>query len=162
MDRWETAHDTLYKSIRRFDKTNNKGQIVDNNGKVIVYTEKEDYDAWDILFKSFVDKIGLDPEFKSYIDNLHKLINLQADYILSKKKRGNLVFRDRKILNQIKRIKIEILAFEKTGTTEKKMTVSRVMNKLGRMQGYKIKKSETSVIEYFELLKDFKQWQKAE
>ena len=148
MDRWELAHQTKYSSIRKLD---------DNK-----YTEESDYEAWNILFKDFADTIGLDEEFKTYIDNRYSLQAAQLEYILSSKKRGELFFRDRKILNRIKRLRIEIKAFEQTGIGEKGMTVTRVMGKLGKMQGYKIKKNETSVLEYFELIKDFKQWQKAE
>jgi len=83
-----------------------------------------------------------------------------AQYIQTKKTIEGVQISDRFILNRIKYLESQIAAFEKTGSTEK-ITIPQMLGKLGKMQGYKVSENETTVLEYFELIKEYKQWVKA-
>ena len=120
-----------------------------------------DFEAWDILFKDFVSKVGLDDAFKAYLNNVQKLVAEQAKYILSEKKdRYGTIIRDRFILNKIKYLKALIEDFEKQGN-EDSVTIPQMLNKLSKMQGSYLKEEEVTVDRYFAMIKDYKQWAKS-
>lgn len=141
LDVWEKCSERMYANLR----ITKKGNI------------ESDYEAWNILFKDFVKNIGLDPTFEKYIDNLHRLINLQHKFVTSRIKKQGAIVRDRKILNLIKMLKAEIANFEKTGDDEG-ISINQMLKKLGRMQRYEIRKNIT-VLDYFNLIKEYREWQ---
>lgn len=141
---------------KRFDKGDIALRKTDNKK----LTDKTDFEAWDILFIDFVNKVGLDSSFEDYLKKLVERIGMVAQYIQTKKTIEGVQISDRFILNRIKYLESQIAAFEKTGSTEK-ITIPQMLGKLGKMQGYKVSENETTVLEYFELIKEYKQWVKA-
>jgi hypothetical protein len=123
--------------------------------------EALDFEAWDILFSDFVKKIGLDPDFESYLENIKTRINEQNRYIQSTKKdQYGTIIRDRSILNRIKYLDALIQDFEKTGSKEK-TTISQMLNRLSKMQGGAFLAEDAVTVErYFDLIKDYKEWVK--
>jgi hypothetical protein len=120
-----------------------------------------DFEAWDILFSDFVEKVGLDDSFKSYLNNVQSLIAEQARYILSEKKdRYGTIIRDRFILNKIKYLQALIEDFEKQGNNEK-VTIPQMLNKLSKMQQTYLKEEDVTVDRYFAMIKDYKEWAKS-
>jgi hypothetical protein len=141
---------------KRFDKGDIALRKTDNKK----LTDKTDFEAWDILFTDFVDKVGLDETFKGYLDNIQQLIAEQAKFILSEKiDRYGTTLRDRFILNKIKYLEALIQDFEKQGNTDK-VTIPKMLNKLSKMQGVYLKEEEVMVDRYFEMIKDYKEWVK--
>jgi hypothetical protein len=141
---------------KRFDKGDIALRKTDNKK----LTDKTDFEAWDILFTDFVDKVGLDETFKGYLDNIQQLIAEQAKFILSEKiDRYGTTLRDRFILNKIKYLEALIQDFEKQGNTDK-VTIPKMLNKLSKMQGVYLKEEEVMVDRYFEMIKDYKAWVK--
>lgn len=119
-----------------------------------------DFEAWNILFSDFVEKIGLDKDFEAYLDNVQSLIAEQAKYILSKKKdRYGTIIRDRFILNKVKYYQALVDEFEKQGNTDK-ITVPQMLNKLSKMQQTYLKEEDVTVDRYFAMIKDYKAWVK--
>jgi hypothetical protein len=141
---------------KRFDKGDIALRKTDNKK----LTDKTDFEAWDLLFTDFVDKVGLDETFKGYLDNIQQLIAEQAKFILSEKiDRYGTTLRDRFILNKIKYLEALIQDFEKQGNTDK-VTIPKMLNKLSKMQGVYLKEEEVMVDRYFEMIKDYKAWVK--
>jgi hypothetical protein len=141
---------------KRFDKGDIALRKTDNKK----LTDKTDFEAWDILFTDFVDKVGLDESFKGYLGNIQQLIAEQAKFILSEKiDRYGTTLRDRFILNKIKYLEALIQDFEKQGNTDK-VTIPKMLNKLSKMQGVYLKEEEVMVDRYFEMIKDYKAWVK--
>jgi len=153
LDVWEKCYESGYSNLRL--RQPSKWWIVRLFQKKL--TADDDYNAWDKLFIDFINRVGLDPEFEKYIRNLQKLISLQYKFIKSQKENNGVEVRDRKILNLIKLVKIDILKFESTGN-ESGLTIDGMLGKISKMQGYKVKKSDTMVLEYFELIKDLRAW----
>jgi len=125
-------------------------------------TNVEDAQAWELVYKDFIEKIGLNDEFKEYLDLLEQRAEYQLEYLRSKKE-GKSAFehgeRNRFLLNNIKEITMRINQFHQTGDTKNNMTMGRVLNKLSKMQGYHLKPQEITVLTYFELIKDYSTWQ---
>ena len=120
--------------------------------------ERTDFEAWNILFSQFVEKIGLDDAFKSYLDNVKKLIAEQAKFILSQKKdRYGTDIRNRFILNRIKYLQTLIDKFEKQGNS-KSVTIPQMLNKLSKFQQTYLREEDVTVERYFEMIKDYKEW----
>jgi len=117
-----------------------------------------DYEAYNILYKTFVQRIGHDKDFQSYLDNI-KAYNLAlVDYINSRRIVNGVEIHDRKKRNKINVLKAKIERFEKNG--DDTVSIAKTLNRLSKMQGVTIKESDLTVLRYFELIKDFKQWQK--
>lgn len=150
LDVWEACHDRGYHNLRKkrkklSDKNEAKQKIID-------------YDAWDILFKDFVDKIGLQPEFKDYILLVERLVNVQEKYMNSAVEIDGITIRDRKILNEINRIKLEISNYEKSGS--KSESIGDQLLRFLPMTKVKLNKKELTVADFFGLRKQFIAWQK--
>ena len=110
------------------------------------------------MFSQFVEKIGLDDAFKSYLDNVKKLIAEQAKFILSQKKdRYGTDIRNRFILNRIKYLQTLIDKFEKQGNS-KSVTIPQMLNKLSKFQQTYLREEDVTVERYFEMIKDYKEW----
>ena len=158
LDVWERCFEDGYHHLRKSILNESRlGRFV-LRVKGLFYKQispQSDYDAWDEIFINFIDKVGLDPRFEKYINNVKKLILMQCDFVESQTKREGVVVRDRKLLNRIKMLEAEITKFEKSGNSDG-LTIDGMLVKLGKHQGYKIKKKETTVLEYFELINDLK------
>ena len=128
---WEARYDRgnshLLKKPRKEKKKLNAKR--DMNNKL------RDYEAWDVLFKTFVEKVGLEKEFKDYILLIVRLVQTQDKYIQSEKVVEGVTIADRKILGEINRIKMEIAKYEKTGNA-KGEPINGTLNKISKMQGY--------------------------
>ncbi len=158
MDVWENCFQDGYHNLRRGVLNESMlGRFV-LKVKGLFYKQispQSDYDAWDEIFKDFIRRIGLDPRFEKYINNTKKLIDLQYEFVMSEIKREGAMVRDRKLLNRIKMLMAELTKFEKSGNSNG-VTVDGMLVKLSKVQGYKIKKKETTVEEYFALINDLK------
>ena len=118
----------------------------------IRYNVNTDYEAWCILFDDFRKIIGLDPDFIKYIEDKNALQQAQIRFIKGKKINGRYV-RDRKILNTIKRLQIEIDLFEQENTGEKR-TITSVLVALYRGEKLPLlHKRDLTVEVYFTLIK---------
>lgn len=114
-----------------------------------VGTKEDDIQAWTVLYNDWIEQVGLTPEFKEYLDLLEEKIEAQFEYLESKKDG----IRNRFLLNRIKILTAQISDFEKSGG--KGLTIFEVLLRLGRMQGYPIKENDTTILEYFTLLKNY-------
>ena len=140
---WRKCYEDGYSSIRKDSKYGD---------------EKSDYEAYDKLYKTFVERIGHDKDFQSYLENI-KAYNLALiDYIKSQRTVDGAVIHDRKKRNKINVLKAKLERFEKDG--DDTVSIAKTLNRLSKMQGVTIKESDLTVLRYFELIKDFKQWQK--
>lgn len=140
---WRKCYEDGYSSIR---KSKDQGD------------EQTDYEAFDILYRTFVTRIGHEPEFESYLETM-KAYNLAcAAYVKSKRKVNGVEIHDRSKLNRIHVLKAKLEKFEKDGDST--VSVQKVLNRLTRMQGVVQKESDLTVLAYFEMIKDYKQWQK--
>lgn len=110
---------------------------------------KADSEAWSELYKDFIRVIGLNPEFKEYLDLLHEKMELQFEYLESK---SNGI-RNRFLLNRIKLLDAEIKKYH--DSAGKGLTMQQVLMRLSQSQGYHINEKDITVLDYFTLLKDF-------
>lgn len=114
-------------------------------------TKAEDKKAWDELYNSFIQLIGLDENFLRYIELLKSRALKQLEFVEGVKD-GK---RDRKLMNGIREISARIQAYEKTlsfGGTDR----YELLQHLGKMQGYRIDPLTTKTIEYFKLIDKLK------
>ena len=140
---WRKCYEVGYSAIR-IDK--DKGD------------ENTDYDAYDILYKSFVHRIGQDPEFVSYLETMRAYNLAVVSYATSRKNINGVEVHDRSKLNRIHILKAKLTKFEKDGDGG---SIAKVLNRVSKMQGHAVKEGDLTVLAYFELIKEFKQWQKA-
>ena len=156
---WENRFDIGYSAIRVYTEIDEDNNIIDSrNGKIVkgvIYNEESDYEAWDVLYTDFRNKVKEDPDFALYLTHIDKLIDLQHKYITSGREHNGLIRRDRSILNHIKLIKARIEGFEKTMTGGGK-TINQVLMDLSKAQGYQLKKSELMAEDYFDLIEKYK------
>lgn len=132
---WRLCHEGDFTALRK-DK------------KGVKHTKEEDNEAWNTLYNDFIKKIGLSPEFLEYLELIKEKLDAQFDFVESYQATGK---RDRFILNKIKMLQAQIEQYQQTGKSGLSMAATLV--RLSKMQGYHIKESDISVIEYFELLK---------
>jgi len=150
LDVWEACHERGYHNLRKKRK-----KLSDKNE---AKQKIKDYDAWNILFKDFVNKIGLQPEFKEYILLVKRLVDVQHKYIMSEIEVDGIIIRDRKMLNEINRLKLEIGNYEKSGS--KSESINAQLMRFLPMTKVKLSKKDLTVEEFFELRKQFITWQK--
>ena len=101
------------------------------------------------MYADFIKVIGLADDFKEYLDLLSEKMELQFEYLESKKNG----IRDRFLLNRIKILDFEIKKYH--DSAGKGMTMQQVLMHLSKSQGYHIKETDITVVDYFTLLKDF-------
>ena len=114
-------------------------------------TKADDKQAWEEIYNSFIQLIGLDENFIRYIDLLKSRALKQLEFVEGIKD-GK---RDRKLMNGIREISARITAYEKTlsfGSSDR----YELLQHLGKMQGYRIDPLTTKTIEYFKLIDKLK------
>jgi len=114
-------------------------------------TKANDKKAWDEIYNSFIDLIGLDESFIRYIELLRSRALKQLDFVQGIKD-GK---RDRKLMNSIREITARITAYQKTlslGGSDK----YEILNALEKMQGYQIDTTKMKTIQYFKLIDKLK------
>jgi len=114
-------------------------------------TKADDKKAWEEIYNSFIQLIGLDENFIRYIDLLKSRALKQLEFVEGIKD-GK---RDRKLMNGIREISARITAYEKTlsfGGSDR----YELLQHLGKMQGYRIDPLTTKTIEYFKLIDKLK------
>lgn len=114
-------------------------------------TKADDKQAWEEIYNSFIQLIGLDENFIRYIDLLKSRALKQLEFVEGIKD-GK---RDRKLMNGIREISARITAYEKTlsfGGSDR----YELLQHLGKMQGYRIDPLTTKTIEYFKLIDKLK------
>ena len=122
--------------------------------------EESDYEAYNILYTTFSDRIGVDESFQAYIDNMKAFILASAAYVKSRKKIDGVEVHDRSKLKKCRILLAKLQKFEKDG--DDRVSVTKILNRLAKMQGVgTIKESDLTVLSSFELIKDYKQWVKA-
>jgi hypothetical protein len=112
---------------------------------ISVGTEKEDNEAFDLLFRNFVEVIGLSEEFAEYLKNLEKLNKINLKFIQTN---------DRFLLNEREYLIMDIKAFEDTVSQDKTST-SEILMAISREQGYQIKEKDITVLDYHNLIKNY-------
>lgn len=116
-------------------------------------TKEQDKKAWEELQDDFLRQIGLSKDYAEYLDLLRERAILQLEYLKSERKRDGITIRNRALLNKIKILDVQINE-HRTGTG-KGLTMHQVLMRLSKMQGYHIKETEISVLEYHNLLKEY-------
>ena len=114
-------------------------------------TKANDKKAWDEIYNSFIQLVGLDENFLRYIELLKSRALKQLEFVEGVKD-GK---RDRKLMNGIREISARISAYEKTlslGGSDR----YELLQHLGKMQGYRIDPLTTKTIEYFKLIDKLK------
>lgn len=106
--------------------------------------------AWETIYNDFIQKIGLDPKFKKYIDLVEYRMQLCLKFLNSLKD-GK---RNRALINEINQVNIKIESFEKQGT-DSKTSKSSILNTLSKQEGYRINPKEITVADYFALINDY-------
>jgi len=129
---WRKAHDGDLTALRK--KGGNK---------------ESDSKAFDELYKDFIAKIGFSKEFKEYLDLIQRKTELQFQYMESEKNG----IRNRFLLNKINAVLVKLEKYQNLEVS--KQTITSVLLKLGKMQGYHIKEREITILEYYELIKDY-------
>lgn len=144
---WDDALNNGYYELRKIDSDD--------------YNEADDFEAWDILFSNFIERIGLNPDFEDYLNKMKQCTDLMCEYVLSEKKRkSGLVVSNRFLLNKIKLLKTEMELFEKTGQTKEDITINQMLQRLSKLQGYAINRNTTTVLDYFDLIKQYQDGRK--
>lgn len=142
---WRECYEKGYHSIRKHSTYGN---------------EKSDYDAYDILYRSFVERIGQQEEFETYLNNMSSYILAVAKYLDSEKNIDGVKIRDRSKRDRIHLLKSKLERFEKSGDN-KGVSIAKMLNRMSKMQGVYLKESDFTVLSYFELIKDYNQWVKS-
>lgn len=136
-------------SLKRWRKAN-EGDLtwlrIDKN----IGSEKEDLEAWELLYKNFISVIGLSKDFKEYLELLSEKIELQFEYLESQTNKG---IRNRFILNRIKILNAQIEQYHQSAG--KGLTIKEMLIRLSKSQGYHLNENEIKVDEYFTLINDF-------
>jgi hypothetical protein len=114
-------------------------------------TKEQDEKAWELLFRNFVEVIGLSEEFEQYLKNLERLNKINSKIISTG---------DRFLLNEREYLLIDIELFEKQAK-ENKGNASDSMLILSKFQGYHLKEKEVTVLEYYKLLENYGKANKA-
>ncbi len=142
---WRKCYEDGYSAIRRNKEKGNA---------------ETDYEAFDLLYRTFVARIGHEPEFESYLETMKAYNIACAAYVKSRKKVNGVTIHDRSKQNRVHILKAKLDKFEKDGDST--VSIQKVLNRLTKMQGVQVKESDLTVLAYFELIKDYKQWQKGE
>lgn len=122
-------------------------------------TNETDAEAYNLLYLNFSEKVGQDLEFKNYLDNLAAYVIAVDKFMHSRIEFQGAVTHNRKLLLQVKLLEAKIKKFENTGN-EKVMTIAKMLNRLSKMQGFAVLEKDQTVLSYFELIKQFNEWQK--
>jgi hypothetical protein len=121
--------------------------------------EESDYEAYNRLYVTFGERIGVGEEFQSYIDNMKAFVLASADYVKSRKTIDGVEIHDRTKLKKVRVLLAKLQKFEKDG--DERVSIAKILNRLAKMQGVgTIKESDLTVLAYFELIKDYKEWVK--
>lgn len=164
MDRWESCYEVGYSSLRKpFVLTKRQQTIEKITFGLIRFKDKRsdrtDFEAWDIIFADFISRIDFDNDFKDYIALMKEYISTAVEYLESEREQDGVKIRNRMILNRLDLIKAKLKQYEKTGNNEK-VSIPKMLWKLGKTFGGVIKANETSVRSYFELIKLQNEWHK--
>ena len=114
------------------------------------YTEESDYEAWDVLFIDWQQRVKQSPDFLDYQSNIKQYNNLMLRYLKSVAKKNGCTIRDRSILNEIRRVEGAILKYEKN--VGKGETINQTLQKISKNQGYHLSKKDLTVEDYFDLI----------
>jgi len=132
MKAWRKAHENDFTYLRK---------------DIAIGTPENDSKAWELLYNDFIKQVGLSPEFKEYLELIKLKIEAQLSFLESEKNG----FRDRFLLNEIEYLTAEIDKFHQSGG--KGMTITETMIFLSKEQGYHLKETEITVLEYFTILR---------
>lgn len=140
---WRKCYEVGYSSIRK-DQT--KGN------------DETDVEAYEILYASFVERVGLDDSFVDYINNMKAYVLATSEYLKSTKTVQGVLIHDRSKLLKMRILLASLQKFEKDGDV--KVSHAKILNRLSKMQGYRVDEKVITVLEYFELIKMYKEWVK--
>lgn len=147
--------DTHYKSIKQLPLENwfecSDGNLEFTRLNVEFGNKEDDKKAWEQIYNSFIDLIGLDESFMRYIELLKSRALKQLDFVQGLKE-GK---RNRFLLNSIREISGRIAQYEKTLSFNGSDRYE-ILQHLGKMQGYRIDPLNTKTIEYFKLIEKLK------
>eukprot|EP01049_Picozoa_sp_SAG25_P003281 SAG25_NODE_188_length_12354_cov_23.716116_3_plen_138_part_00 len=102
---------------------------------------------WERLHDEYLEKFGLGKKFEKYLKLLQKKAQLQCDFVVKE---------DRFLLNEIEIAdeKIKQLSKNFGGGT----SIDASLIHLGKWLGYALKIKETTVVEYYEIMKEYGKW----
>lgn len=134
---WENVFKDGYSKIRK-------------PGVKFKFTAETDYDAWDLLFVDWQEKVKQDPDFEQYQKDRKRLNELMIQFIKKEVKKENLSVSDRRLLNEIRRMQILLKKYEKN--LGQGNTINQNLQALSKAQGYQLKKHDLTVEDYFNLI----------
>jgi hypothetical protein len=108
----------------------------------VKFTREEDLQAWEILYNDFIAKVGLNPEFKDYLELVKLKIEAINEFIQNRK---------RFILNEIQRLDNELKQYQKSG--QKGLTIQEILPLMTKHYGTIFREKDLTVLEYFDHLK---------
>ena len=107
-------------------------------------TSENDIKSWEILYNEYLKVFGINKKYEKYLIACKKRAKLQAEYVITKIK-----FRITEI--EIQNAKIKALELYFGGGQD----VDVILMWVSKFLGYKVSKKETTVKEYFTLLKEY-------
>jgi len=113
--------------------------------------EKNDNEAWEIIYNEYLKKYGLQKSYKRYIEQLKKVVNAELDFVI----KGD---RFKLTISEMEAQKMKSML----NNMNYGMSIEQTLIHLSKWIGYFIKTKEISVVEYFNLLNEFERSNKAE
>jgi len=107
-------------------------------------TEEELSEAYNILYDSYIEKLGLSNEYKKLLNLMKKKAVLELDYILQEDE-----FLQTKIEIEERRLK-EIIKGE-----EKENQIEKTLIYLSKWVGYRLPIKEVTVLEFYTILNEY-------
>lgn len=108
---------------------------------------KGDQDAWDIIYQQYIDRFGLSKLYEKMLNQMRKKADLELDYIISGDK-----FKLTLLEMETRRLE-SMLSTAGTG-----ISTDQTLIHLSKWVGYWIKSKEISVLEFFNLAKEYERF----
>lgn len=96
--------------------------------------------VWTKIYDEFIERVGLNDEFKSYLDTIKRIAIMQCDWVISPNPADKI------------RIKQEIRELEEKHEA-KTIEYNEIIAKVSKMQGFRIDPKKVSVFEFYGYLK---------
>ncbi len=102
--------------------------------------------------------VGISEKYRSFLELLLKRAELQLKYLKSGVKQrlddgSVIIIRDRKLLVKLEMLNAQLKKYNLTGG--KNITINQMLIKLGKLQGYYIKETEITVLDYHNLIAEY-------
>jgi len=122
-----------------------KGELQYSRLDIKEGSEKEDSEAWEMLYNDFISKVGLGDEYNEYLELLRKRALLQLEYLETRKRR---------VLNEVNLLTHSIESHKERIKSDSSGSITKTLNWLSKNQGYQINIKEITTLAYFDLIKE--------